>query len=824
MQWPDRIYLKLRLLRRRGQAWLWPVVIALAAALAVARLAGLAADGAIADTALLALIALGLWLEAARQRAARLAPTVPATAVAEARDREDLEDEIWRLRDTIERHRSLWTATGSILVRRGPPGVVRGADSAVPPELGLSAADILARFDAEPIVPRMHERELELETAIGPRRFLRNDVPGFSEQTNEPIIDIVLRDVTNQKQIETELARARDAAEAASAAKSRFLAATSHEIRTPLNGILGLAALLDETPLTPEQRSYLKGIRTSGTTLLALVSDVLDHARLVAGRDEPVTAPLDIRQLIEEVVELLAAPAHDKHIGIVADIAADLPRLVVGDAGRLRQIISNLAGNAVKFTAAGSVVVRARRRAEGEAHRLAIEVEDTGIGLSEADLERVFDEFEQVDQGPGRRHEGTGLGLPISRRLARSLGGDINVTSRLGQGACFVVDLPLVEVVVPQDVASDAADRLPPVARLDRQVFALVGAATPETAVLAAQIERRGGQVTNLAALSRLRAWIAENTPGSSAADAVGAVRSQGLTVILTDLAITTPAVVADLVRLDNRIKVMVTVAPVDRSVLPSLHEAGLAGYLVRPIRELSAVELLATHSGPRPATSTAAVRPDAPAAPPPATGLSILLVEDNPINLLLTRSLLERQGHRVVSVNDGLAAVDCVVAGRDARPFDLVLMDLHMPGCDGFTATETIRAAEDRLSRPLTRIWALTADASEMARTRAESVGIDRVFLKPVEPTAFAVALAGIAVPAEVAVAGNTGVESADIAPIGIKAADIEAPGFDTSRFEAPSIKPAQIEQAGIETAEAPAVNGVSTGSSEMPGLARSA
>ncbi len=371
---------------------------------------------------------------------------------------ERIADTAWELRESEERYRSLIDAQGDLVVHRDADERITFVNPAFLRAFGVGEANILGRPLS--LAPLEEEREidggrghgeiaardLKLMTAAGARWFSWVDIRIRDEAGALGPVYSVARDITARKEVELALVEAREKAEAASQAKSRFLATVSHEFRTPLNGILGLTGLLLETRLTPVQETYARGIRSSGDALLGLIEDMLDFSKIEAERFDLRPEPADLETLPHEIVELLAARAHAKGIDIVADIDPAIPALVSVDTTRLRQVLVNLVGNGVKFTGRGGVTLSASL--EASANRTAhvvFSVSDSGPGIAPEDAERLFGEFEQADNAPNRQHGGTGLGLAISRRIVRRMGSDLTVTPRPGGGSVFrfALDLPV---------------------------------------------------------------------------------------------------------------------------------------------------------------------------------------------------------------------------------------------------------------------------------------------------------------------------------------------------------------------------------------------
>ncbi|MDF2118942.1 response regulator [Roseiarcaceae bacterium H3SJ34-1] len=520
-----------------------------------------------------------------------------------------------------------------------------------------------------------------------------------------------------------EAAAARHKAEAANEAKSRFLATVSHEIRTPLNGILGMADLLRHGPLAAEQRSYVDAIQTSGTALANLIEEILDFSRIEAGRLELVAEPFEIVPLVEGVAELLAPRAQDKGIGIATTVAEDVPRRLVGDAARLRQVLINLAGNAVKFTETGGVGIRVSYISGNDGiSRIGFSVADTGPGIAADQQAIVFEDFEQGDGSTTRRHGGSGLGLAISRRIIDHMGGDLRLQSTSSEGSVFAFEIDLTKAP-EQDADGTRVQEPPPL--WGRRVL-VVGRSPFETSYLGERLAAAGADTTRAETVDEALARL---------------VQRPAPDVAIVDCALGEDAAreIAAAARKAGVSRNLVLFSPFERRALGQSTLAGFDGWLVKPVRSASLIARLSgTMTGHTPMIAAAA------AAGQVAQNLNVLLVEDNEINALVARKHLERIGAKVTRASDGIEAVD--IASRalrgDRAPFDVILMDVRMPGLDGTDAARWIRRLEHEHGAKPMRMVALTANAFEEDKRACLEAGIDEFLTKPVDPERLAAAI----------------------------------------------------------------------------------
>jgi len=635
---------------------------------------------------------------------------------------EDLADRAWAIKEAEERARSFLEAQGDVIVRRDAAGQVTYVNDAFCTLAGAPREALVGtRFELpalaqgevalRPDGTRMHDQEIA--SREGPRWIAWREVVVRADDGGRTETQSVGRDVTDRARAERALAQARDQADTANRAKSRFLAMVSHEIRTPLNGILGMADLLIDTALTPEQTSYVKAVKASGDTLLSLIGEILDFSKIEAGRLDLEARAFALGTLVEELVELLSPRAQTKGIEIASFVDARLPRELVGDAARLRQVLLNLAGNAVKFTDTGGVAVTAEPGTVPGA--VMFRVRDSGIGIAPDAQARIFEEFEQADGGTTRRHGGTGLGLAISQRIVERMGGRIAVESAPGAGSTFAFT-----VALPSALAGETP---PEAAEQPRLAGAAVLIAAAEASVAAALVARQ------------LTAWGADCQRVDDAEVARALMPERNWDTVIVDRALgreTAEAIATHATKAAPRRIVLVT--PDRRDELTALKQVGFTGYLVKPVRAASlaarfAAENASFESAGAEAPVAIAVRGDA------NVGLAILVAEDNEINALLARALLARLGHRPTLATTGAQAVDSWLAAQAAgEPYDLVLMDVHMPELDGIEATRRIRAAEAAAGSGRIPIVALTANAFSDDRDACLAAGMDAFLTKPLD------------------------------------------------------------------------------------------
>jgi signal transduction histidine kinase/response regulator RpfG family c-di-GMP phosphodiesterase len=668
-----------------------------------------------------------------------------------------LEDLRWQARGDADYLKELLDEQSDVILRRDQNGLVKFANRAFCRTFNLSLITIMERpfepyvFDHDPAFSDDADTSEAQEGIAGADRAMPDWAVPATEQLqtsrgprwirwqHKPVelgpgagweIQTIGRDVTDLLEHEQALAAARDQAQAADRAKSRFLASMSHEIRTPMNGILGMTGLIRETDLSPEQRTYAKAIHQSATTLLGLIDEILDFSKVEAGRIELKREPVEIAACVQDIVELLSPKALDKGLEIAWSLAADMPRKVLCDETRLRQILLNLIGNAIKYTETGGISVwLGAEETVNAGCQVRCVVRDTGPGLGENERTRIFMEFERTSTADRSAASGTGLGLAIAKRLARSMNGDIEVTSTPGLGATFSLTLSLERLGLARalDVPADLAG-------------------SHVLLVSPPGIERR--TIANF--LRALDVIVCEVDCNNLAAWAASGDRP------VVDMALVDCSVDADYIHAlitnnhtagtnGTKVRSAVIASPGERDAIERFKACGIERFLVRPVRPATLLSLLDGTISDQTAASALV------SEPPPAhldrethVGRRVLLAEDNEINALLSRTLLERLGYDVVLATDGQQAVEYASAALQpgAEAFDVVLMDLNMPHYNGFEASARIGELYAAAGIAPPAIIAVTANAFEEDRANCIAAGMDGYLAKPFEPSSLAAVL----------------------------------------------------------------------------------
>jgi PAS domain S-box-containing protein len=676
-----------------------------------------------------------------------------------ARDISERKEQELKLKQSEQYFRTLIESSSDVVLVVDYAGDIRFVGGAGRAELGYSGEEVIGTTGFQLVHPDNLSEQAELTrwTFQNPEKIARSEARiraadghwvecefmgrATTDPNGNPILITTMRNITERKRAEQELAKARDQALAASKAKSEFLSSMSHEIRTPMNAILGMSDLMAETELTPEQRRCLDTVISNGTALLELINSILDLAKVESGRISLEKVAFDVVELTEKVADTLAVRAHGKGLELALRFAANLPRVVIGDPLRIRQVLINLIGNAIKFTEAGQVLIEVEPASEVPGS-LKFSVRDSGIGIPADQLATIFSAFTQADSSTTRRYGGSGLGLAIVDRLVTLMGGHVHAESTPRQGSVFYFTVQL-EVPVSSAVETHSGTDS---ALQGQRVLIVDDNATCRA--IAREILAAGGAlvVETDSGAAGLRAFEDALHAGSPFALLVvdSLMPEMGGIEMLQRLAKSSPS--------DTPVVMMMRSTGLARKLTP-LQGLGTMSYIVKPLkqRELlaKAEEAFATDRFPRTVASSSTGDSPMPGELGIVTRpLHVLLADDSPDNRMLIRAYLKKTPHSLDEVENGKMALERFIAGK----YDVVLMDIQMPVLDGYSAVRLIREWETDQHRPRTPIIALTASALDDAVRRAKDAGCDMHVSKPVKKATLLEAIAGSIEAAEAA------------------------------------------------------------------------